>query len=107
MFGFKLNKASLLWLITWIILAIAIVIGTMLIYAGVNALFYAVGQPVLGIMVTTAVLTVLMPIAYLFWYISKPKCVSGNTIIDFIYFLFGGPFYIAARLTDKDCKGKK
>ncbi len=107
MFGFKLNKASAVWILTWFLLAIAIVVGTMLSYAGVNALFYQLGQPLFGLALTSFILFIVMPIMYLVWYISKPKCVSGYTLLDFIYFLFGGPFYIAARLTDKDCKGKK
>ncbi len=104
MFGFKLNKSSAIFILTWFLLAIAIVLGTFAVTGLWNYLFLKLGQPLLGIAISTFVLFVVAPIAYLIWYLSKPSCVSGSTIIDFIYFLIGGPFYISARLKDAGCK---
>ena len=107
MYGFKFNKASLLWILTWFVLAIAIsfaVVSFPMMIKGAVEIF---GRPVLAETIVVFMSSFIIPLCWLMWYVSKPKCVSGNSFVDFLYFIFGGPFYIAARLTDKDCKKSK
>tara|TARA_X000001036_G_C20655768_1_gene796872 strand:+ start:33 stop:356 length:324 start_codon:yes stop_codon:yes gene_type:complete len=103
MYGFKFNKKSAMWILTWFCLALAISYAIVTIPKIVKESFIFIGQPVLAETVTNLLFGLIVPVAWLVWYLSKPSCVSGTTLVDFLYFIFGGPFYVAARLTDKSC----
>ena len=107
MYGFKFDKKTALWVATWFLLAFAISYALAVIPTLVKNSITFLGQPVLAETVTNFLFGLVLPVAWLLWYVSKPDCVSGTTFVDFLYFLFGGPFYVAARLTDKRCMKTK